>query len=189
LQSFLFEERFWIDDQLEFPFGLIHPLFYYAEHVVIVATLLGAVIVAGDMPHATFECIRYKCQVGRAATKRRSAEDITKTIALNKTPRYREVNRRAVAAWNERNPAATRARSKLAQAIRKGTISPAAVCQADGCDVREDLEGHRGMLAIGDCRKWRFGGSRRPYAPPAREARDLATIWCQVCWSRIQSSS
>jgi hypothetical protein len=88
--------------------------------------------------HDCKACVR----AGRATTKRRTAEQIAKTIERNRTEPYREVNRRAVASWHHRNPAAVRAWWKLAKAVRSGRITPATACQAEGCDEHQDLEGH-----------------------------------------------
>jgi hypothetical protein len=74
----------------------------------------------------------------------------------------------------------TRARPRTRRPFAKARSRRRPCAKPTACDVREDLEGHRGILAIGDCRKWRFEDSRRPCPPPAREARDFATIWCQV---------
>jgi hypothetical protein len=57
-------------------------------------------------------------------------------------PHRRASNRRAVASWTKRNPDATRARRKLQDAVRRGEIVPAGVCQAKACTSNHRIEGH-----------------------------------------------
>ena len=77
---------------------------------------------------------RHDCIACVKAERTRRHELRGRALAAEKArraqPHRRESNRRAVASWTKRNPEAARARRKLRQAVLRGGITPAKVCQA-----------------------------------------------------------
>jgi hypothetical protein len=82
------------------------------------------------------------CVASGRASKPTPPEALARTIARNKTPEYRKVNRRSVRAWKERNPDADRAGRILRPAVKRGKIVPATCCQAKGCAETKGLAAH-----------------------------------------------
>jgi hypothetical protein len=71
-----------------------------------------------------------------------SPEQIERNKQLSRKPHRRRANRRAVKDWMGRNPAACHARKVLRRAVRKGLVTPAAECEAEGCHSTRHLEAH-----------------------------------------------
>jgi hypothetical protein len=79
---------------------------------------------------------------GFRTSKPRSAEQRGKAKAAAAMPEQRARNRQAVRAWSSRHPKASRARTMVHRALRKGLIARPASCQIAGCDVAEVVAHH-----------------------------------------------
>jgi hypothetical protein len=71
-----------------------------------------------------------------------SPEQAAKDKQQRAKPHRRKANRIAVRNWTKRNEHAYQARKALQRAVRKGIVTPAEECEAEGCNRRTDLEAH-----------------------------------------------
>lgn len=89
---------------------------------------------------------RHDCAVCVKTERTKRAERTAEQREAQKVnaaqPHRRAANRRAVAAWAQRNPQAIRARSILRRAVKSGRVQIAEHCQADGCTTTQRLHGH-----------------------------------------------
>src|SRR5262249_31636608 len=92
--------------------------------------------------HDCKTCVR----ADRVRRKELTAEQKQRDRERRAQPHRRIANRVAVAAWRHSNPGAVAAKIALRHAVRKGTISKPAKCEADGCE-RTDISGHHHSYA------------------------------------------
>lgn len=93
--------------------------------------------------------------------KEKTKEAVIVDKARRAQPHRRQANRQAVRSRTERNPLAVKARQKLRRAIRRGTIIPADICEAEGCDSTRRIQGHHSDYRQWDAIAWLCGRCHR----------------------------
>jgi hypothetical protein len=131
--------------------------------------------------------LRKSCKACVRRESSRRKEKTKKAVIVDKArraqPHRRMANRQAVRSRTARNPLAVRARQKLRQAVRRGTIIPADVCEAEGCASTRHIQGHHANYRqwnevawlCGRCHR-RAHANRKPVALKASAMLRRATI-------------